>query len=186
MTEQNKVAEIQKKISDTTAEQAANEQTLKNLREERAKLFVENENNSKITSLDKEIATLCNRISNNPAVVKELQNQLAIEQARIAQEERDTLLETQNKIAEDIENLSSEFISLLEKADEVNTQLRAALTAYSALQQKTGENVLSNEHCQGSADYLRILLETMQSQFAGQHAAVSGAGIIPAGVEVRI
>ena len=172
--------EIENKIQATTAAQRRDSKLIDELRQERAKLSIEgdNKNSKRITCIDNEIIKLTTAIGNYPAELELLQQNLATENQRIAQNERDTLLEKQNEVAENIENLSQQFIEALKTANEINNQLQAALQAYSGLQQKTGETVLSNEHCQGSQDYLRVLLETMEYQMAGTHTAMAGGRLV--------
>lgn len=185
---ERKVPEIQEQINRTIACQTANETKLDNLRAERAHYLCEPDvnNDVKIDSLDKSIAALRDEIENAPAVKKELERILTKRQAMDAERERNGKIREQIEAAEDISVYSKNFVALLEKALEVNSQLQQALVKYHALQKQTGQVILSENHCHGSADYLRVLLETMQMQIQGVHTAPVGAGIIGSGVEVRI
>lgn len=181
------VAEIQEQINQTITCQTANEVKLENLREERAHLVVEGDakNEPRIDSLDKQIATLRDTLSNTPAVILELEKILTARQSRDAENKRDELIRQQLEVAEDVQVLSKNFVSMLSRAAEVNNHLQLALSAEAALAQKTGQQVLG-EYCHGSQDYLRVLLETMQLQTSGVHTQPCGAGIISSGVELRI
>lgn len=182
------VAEIQEQINQTIACQTANEAKLEALRAERAHLVCETDvnNDVKIDSLDKQIASLRDVIDNTPAVVKELERILTARERRNAEKERDSLVKQQLEAADEVCVYSKNFVALLEKALDVNSQLQAVLSAYHSLQAKTGQEILSENHCHGSADYLRVLKETMQAQMNGIHTSPVGAGIIGSGVEVRI
>lgn len=181
------VAEIQEQLNQTITCQTANEVKLENLREERAHLVVEGDakNEPRIDSLDKQIATLRDTLSNTPAVILELEKILTARQLRDAENKRDELIKQQLEVAEDVQVLSKNFVSLLSKAAEVNSHLQTARSAEAALAEKTGQQVLQS-YCQGSQDYLRVLLETMQLQTSGVHTQPCGAGIISSGVELRI
>jgi len=181
------VQEIQTQIEATQENLITDKEVLEGLRADRAKLAVENstKNSTKIALLDKQITTLRDKIDNTPAVISELENQLAAEQERLAQAEAAILLEKQNEVADEVEVLSKNFIALLKKANDVNEHLLAALTAEAGLAQKTGQQVLG-DYCQGSRGSLSMLLETMQAQLAGQHTNIVGPGLVPSGVPIRL
>lgn len=181
------VSEIQTKISATIAQQEADGEKLKSLRQEWAQLTVESDSKDekRIVCIDSEILKLRAAIDNSPAVIAELENQLAIENQRIAQTERDNLLEQQNLVASEIEKLSKKLVDLLTKANDVNIELRNALSAEAGLKNKTGVEVLQN-YCDGSMQSLQMLLETCQAQMDGIHTFAAGAGIVSAGSPIRL
>ena len=119
------------------------------------------------------IKRLNSSIDNAPHELKLLEEQLAKEQDRIAQAARAELLTKQQEVADEVGLLSKNFITILEKANEVNTQLLAALSAESGIRQKTGADVLA-DYCHGSMGSLSMLLECMQSELSGIHTTPFG------------
>lgn len=173
------IQEIEQKIVLTNAETTADEESLLNIRAERAKLVVENDarNNPKIDALDRRIDTICCRLANAPAITTEYKSLLTEEKTRLAEVERDDSLSKQLEIVDEIQVLSRSFVSLLEKANNVNVDLRNALTAEAAIQMKTGQDILT-EFAHGSAQSLLMLLEKSQAELSGIHTAPTGPGIV--------
>jgi len=172
------ITEIQSKIQSTLAEQKTDEDAINSLRESRAKLVVENsdKNSEDIASLDSQIAALRNKIDGTPAVIEELNRQLSVEQQRVAEAERAKMLKKQKEICKEIETLSQSFVKTLQRANEINKNLRSALTDEVAIRNKTNANVLTN-WCHGSMQSLDMLLQTMKAQLEGRHTAPVGPGI---------
>lgn len=173
--------EIQTQIDKLTESVSRKKSQIEEYRKKRAHLVLNEADNEKskqaITSIDFEIRKLQRDIDNAPAELELLQSQLADEQERIAQEEQNKLIEQQQEVADEIEVLSKQFVSLLEKANGCNIQLKSALTAEAAIRNKTGVNVLT-EFCHGSMQSLSMLLETMKSQLDGVHTNPTGSGIV--------
>jgi len=142
-------------------------------------------NKAKVTSIDAEIRKLQKAIDNFPAELALLEENLAKEQHRLAQEENDKLLDLQREAANDVELLSKGFIVSLEKSVESNSQLRAALSAETSLREKTGVTILEN-YCHGSMQSLGMLLETMQAQMNGQHTQLVGPGTVPSATPIQL
>lgn len=181
------IQEIQNLISDSQKNLVGGRAKLDDLRRERAHLSIEgiSSNVPKIDSLDKSIEKMQRYIDNCPVVLSELEHLLAAEQNRIEQEVKAELLEHHREIAEEVEVLSKNFISLLEKAVGVNQNLIAALSAEMGIRQKTGADVLK-EYCHGSQMSLEMLLETCQGQMQGQHTEVVGPGILRDSAPMRL
>ena len=179
--------EIENQIATVTAAQRTNSKLIDKLRQERAKLSVENanKNQQKISKIDDEMLKLRVAIENYPSELKLLEENLAAENQRIAQAEMDKLLEQQQEISDEVTLLSKGFVAILKKANDINTQLIAALTAETNLAQKTGQQVLT-EYCHGSIDSLRMLLERMEAQLDGQHTQLVGAGIVGSNTQIRL
>lgn len=180
-TENKTVSEIQTQIDKLKESVLRKKSQIEDYRKKRANLVLNEPDNEKnkqaVTSIDHEIRRLQRDIDNAPAELELLQSQLADEQERIAQDERDKLIEQQQEVADEIEVLSKQFVSLLQKANDVNTQLRSALTAEAALRQKTGKHILEN-YCHGSMQSLSMLLQTMEAQMSGVHTSPVGTGIV--------
>lgn len=179
------VQEIKAQINNLKESTERKETQLEQYRSKRAEIVMNEasttKNKAKVTSIDSEIKQLKRAIENFPTELKLLEENLATEQARIAQAENDKLLEQQREVAEDIEVLSKNFVTILEKAVGLNQNLVAALSAEAGLAAKTGQQVLGN-YCHGSQMSLAMLLELMKSQIDGQHTTPFGA----AGVNIRI
>lgn len=165
--------EIKQRIQLVADNKKADEQALYNLKTERAKLYIENENNPKLRELDKEIATLIAKIDNTPAVITELENQLNVAQQNDSHLAKEKLIEEQQAIARQIAELSERFIESLVTANEINEQLRAAVSAECGLRQKTGIDVLES-FCNPSEGSLPMLLESCEAQMSGQSGSIAG------------
>jgi predicted RNase H-like nuclease (RuvC/YqgF family) len=166
--------DIQIQINSIKAKFAQSKKQVETLRTERARLNLDGKD---VTSIDAEIDSRLRDIHNFPAELALLEQYLAAEQQRIAQEEQDKLVEQQQKVVSDIESLSKKFIATLERANEVNDQLIAAITAETGLRQKTGKHLLDG-YCHGSRQSLCALLEKSQREMDGIHTSPVGAGII--------
>jgi len=105
-----------------------------------------------------------------------LNRQLSVEQQRVAEAERAKMLKKQKEICKEIETLSQSFVKTLQRANEINKNLRSALTDEVAIRNKTNANVLTN-WCHGSMQSLDMLLQTMKAQLEGRHTAPVGPGI---------
>ncbi|MFB0556079.1 MAG: hypothetical protein ACETWQ_22480 [Phycisphaerae bacterium] len=184
-TKQKSVAEIQEQIQDATAKQRSAGKEIDSLRKERARLAVENANKNmgEIGKIDRQIFEFEMTLSSIPAELELLQQNLSAEQARIAQAERDKLLEEQQEIANEVTLLSKGFITILKKANDINTQLRTALTAESRIREKTGKQILQN-YCHGSMQSLQMLLQLMRLQMTGQRTIPTGPGMVANGTPI--
>lgn len=178
MTKPKTIAELQSRINDLNESVETKQEHLEQYRTKRASLVVNEAataaNKQAISNIDTQMAKLQLAIDNAPAEIKLLESQLTAEQTRIAQAKRDDLLEKQNSVAREIESLSQQFIEYLKKANDTNTMLVSARSAYNGLKEKTGADVLEN-YCHGSQQSLRMLLEVMQSQLAGNHTTPLGS-----------
>ena len=190
MTEQTKsksATEIQTDIESKTAELRTASKNIDSLRDERAQLAVNGQssmkNQPRITAIDNEINVLRNKIDNLPAELKLLGENLATENQRVAQAESAALLEQQKQVADDVENLSNQFVQALNKANDINEQLKTALSAEAAIRNKTGADVLA-VYCHGSDGSCKMLLELMQSQMDGIHTTPYGSP--DANIQIRL
>lgn len=159
------VTEIKQRIEQVRKNITANKTKLDGLRVERGQLSIENSkvNAQSIAKLDVQIADCRKDVENGPIELRILEENLTKEQERLAQAERDTILESQNVVAGNIEQLSQEFIDALAKAVQINEQLLLALSAYNNLREKTGQNVLGS-HCRGSRGWLKAVYEICQGE----------------------
>lgn len=175
------IPEIQAQIEKLKEATERKKEHLEAYRSKRAEIVVNEadtqKNKARVTSIDCEIKQLQKSIENAPTELALLEENLIAEQNRLAQKARAGLIEQQQEIAEEAEILSKSFIASLEKANNINSNLRAALSAEAGLAQKTGQQVLGNlgNFCHGSAMSLSLLLEVMQSQFAGNHTTPLGS-----------
>ena len=186
---QSTIQEIEQRITNLKESIERKKTYLEQYREKRAELVINEpgttKNKAKVTSIDSEIKQLKRAIENAPAELALLEENLAAEQRRIAEKKRSELIEQQQEVANEIELLSKGFVSLLEKANNINTLLRAALTAEHGLREQTGQQILEN-YCHGSMQSLSMLLGTMQAQLNGQHTQLVGAGIVASAVPIRL
>lgn len=186
---QSTVQEIEQRIANLKESIERKKTHLEAYRSKRAELVINEpgttKNKAKVTSIDAEIKQLQKSIDNFPAELKLLEENLTKEQERLAQEERAKLFEQQQEVANEVELLSKSFVSLLEKANNINELLLNALSAEAGLAQRTGQKVLG-DYCHGSMQSLSMLLETMQAQLNGQHTQLVGAGIVASAVPIRL
>lgn len=174
-TKINTLHQIEQKFLAVTAEKETAETKIVTLRSQRASLFLEDSSgySQEIDKLDEEIIKLSSFIDSFPSVIEELENQLTKEKCRLAQIERDKLLEQQQEVVDEIHLLSKNFINLISQANEVNINLRNALSAEAGIRNKTGQDLLA-VYTDGSCDSLRMLLETCQVQMDGLHTTPLG------------
>ena len=182
-------AEIQNRINNLNESIKHKETQLEQYRSKRAEITVNEamttKNKQRIANIDAEVKRLKKSIENAPAELKILEENLIAEQNRLAQEARAELLTKQEEVANEVELLSKSFVSLLEKANNINELLCNALSAEAGLREKTGQQILEN-FCHGSMQSLSMLLETMQAQLNGQHTQLVGAGIVASAVPIRL
>lgn len=147
-----------------------NESILNQLRIERGQLSIADakKNTEAIRRLDKQIDTRRRNLENFPIELSLLEEQLTKEKQLEAQKQKVALLKQQQKVVDDVEQLSDDFVNTLTRAMELNTDLRSAITAETRLREKTGQ-VLLSQYCHGSQQSLRMLLEMSQHQMQGQH-----------------
>lgn len=164
---QSTVQEIEQRISNLKESIERKKEQLEEYRTKRAQLVINEvdttKNKAKVTSIDSEIRRLNRAIENFPTELKLLEENLAAEQNRIAEQVRSELIDKQTEISVEISLLSKSFVLLLEKANHTNELLRAALSAEAGLAQQTGQHFLT-ECCRGSLQSLPLLCQTMQSQ----------------------
>lgn len=181
------VAEINQRIEQVKQNSNNNKTKLEELRTKRAALALAKGGIAEIAKLDARIDKVMRDISNAPHELKLLSEQLAEEQAKEAQNERDSMLEGQHEIVNDIERLSKNFIETLQAAVNVNEMLLAALSSEQAVRAKTGEDILSQcQWCHGSQESLEKLLSLMQYQMQGVHTQPVGPGIVSSGQPIRL
>jgi len=183
------ISEIQSKIDDLK-ENVKNKRTyIEQYRNKRAALVVNKAdtagNRQAIAGVDKQIEKLQKAVDNAPAELSVLEQNLNAEKQRVAEAERAALLDSQQKAAAEVENLSAEFIEVLEKANEINAQLRATLSAESGIRQKTGKQLLGS-WCHGSIQSLKALLEKSQREMSGVHTVPTGPGIVASGTPIQL
>ena len=164
---QSTVQEIQAQIEKLKEATERKKEQLEEYRTKRAQLVINEvdttKNKARVTSIDSEIKQLKRAIENFPTELKLLEENLAAEQARIAENERSELVTKQEEAADEVQVLSKSFVGILEKAVNINESLRAALTAEATLAQRTGQH-FPTERCRGSLQSLSMLLEIMQKQ----------------------
>lgn len=163
------VTEITERMEQVRKNITTNKTKLEQLRVERGQLSIENSkaNAQSIARLDVQIEDTRKDVENGPIELRILEENLTVEEQRLAAEARDQLLNQQKEVAGNIEELSEDFVNTLGRAVEINEQLLPALSAYNGLQAKTGANVIGSI-CQGSRGWLRALYEICQGEMEGQ------------------
>lgn len=174
--------EIQARIAQVKKNEVANTAKMESLQNERARLALLMADTKKV---DKQIEDIRRDITSHPAELRLLEEQLTEAQAQATAKARDELIEKQQSIAEDVEQLSQDFVEALQAAKNINNQLVAATSAYTALKEKTGMETLE-AHCQGSQESLSRLLELMEYQMGGIHTATSGPGMVGSNVPILL
>ncbi|MBA7652789.1 hypothetical protein ES703_60628 [subsurface metagenome] len=76
-------------------------------------------------------------------------------------------LAKQKKAAREVEGLSEELGTLLEKANETNIELQKQRSQYSELYNLTNQNVITKPTTLGSLGWLRVLAGTIKAELAG-------------------
>jgi chromosome segregation ATPase len=177
-----KINEMQSRLSKVKESVIRKKEQIEDYRKKRASLILNGDdsqqNKQKLIQIDYQIRERQRDIENAPAEIELLEQQIAAEKQRIAQQEKDNLIEQQQQVAEEVEILSVKFIEILEKANNLNEQLRAALLAETEIRQKTGRQIIT-KWCHGSEGNLNALLEKSKREIAGEHTALIGPGIIP-------
>lgn len=178
MTEQSTVEnrktvqEIKTQISKLKESTERKKEQLEQYRSKRAEITVNEEvtakNKQKIANIDTEIKRLKRAIENAPAEIALLEENLAAEQARIAEAERAKLVEQQQEVANEVELLSRNFVTILEKAVGVNQNLIAASDRYLALKNQTGVELCSENICQGSRQFLKAVYDYCKDELDGK------------------
>lgn len=165
------VQEIEHRISNLKEVTERKKEQLEEYRTKRAQLVINEadtiKNKAKVTSIDAEIRRLNRAIENFPAELKLLEENLAAEQRRIAQAENDKLVDQQREVADEVEILSRNFVTILEKAISVNQNLIAANDRYLALKNQTGADVCSENICQGSRQFLKAVYDFCKDELDG-------------------
>jgi len=163
------IAQIESKLEQRKTAFAQSENSLSGLRSERAKLSLRDteKNKTKITSLDKQIGRVIADSQNLPSEIEVLESELALAQEKQEHQERNRLLVAQKKAAVQVEELSKQFVEILEQAVAVNNKLDLHYREYCRLRVLTKENCISKCICLGSMGSLKYLFEICQKEMQG-------------------
>ncbi len=171
---QETIDKIVQKLSEVNNRLVGNQAELEGLRSQRAKLAIDDQkkNSVAIKQLDKQIDDLNRAIENAPPIIRELEEQLAEAQSKVAAENREQILNDQKTVAKEIESLSKGLVAKLKLAKEINDQLRQAYNQYNQLKEQTGANVLSVKSCEPSSQMLEYLYGFLKGELEGRHCRV--------------
>lgn len=163
------VTHLGQKLKQHKSTLAQSKSKLSGLRSERAKLAVADreKNKTKITSLNKQISQLEFDLQNLPSEIEVLESDLAAATEKQKQAKRSKLLSAQKKAARQVETLSHQFVSDLEKAVDINNKLRTAYDEYLKIQRQTNESVISKKICRPSYGMLRYVFEICSKELSG-------------------
>jgi len=118
--------------------------------------------------LDKEIGQCIFDCNNLPAEIEVLESDLQTATEKQEQAERNKLLTAQKKSAEQVEELSKEFVEVLSKAVKMNSRLNSAYREYCRLHTLTKEFCISKNICLGSHGSLKYLFGICQKEISGE------------------
>jgi uncharacterized phage infection (PIP) family protein YhgE len=176
---QNEIKQIEAKLAETKAKLIADESELTRLREQRAQLVVRSSKKhaAKIEELDTQIEKLRNFITNTPACIAVLQDQLQAAKAKYAAENRDALLNSQKEITKKAKELSKELVRLLAEAVKVNNKLQEAYSRYQSLHDLTKIDFLGSKFAEPSLGMLNYLYDFLKAELEeGKHERIVTAG----------
>jgi len=158
----NDVQRLEAQIASAKKQQIDNTAELEGLRMERGRVSLQKNSAAKLTELNKLIAQKGYDAECAPAVITELERQLAEAKQKLATETRDELLNKQKDIAEQAKSLSKALVDRLKVAVEVNQQLHQVYAQYKSLADLTHQDFLGShiaEPSNGMLDYLFSFLK---------------------------
>lgn len=115
-----------------------------------------------------EVLNISEDIQNGPYQIEALEEQLAIEKAKIAADTRVSLLEQEKAAASEVEALSKELVTTLSAAMNVNDKLNLAYREYCSLKEVTGQSCISQNITRGSEGMLHYLYEIVSQELEGK------------------
>ena len=166
----SKLEMLEQKQTELSERQQDSGTEMELLRKHRAKLVLSGKesNKKRIASLDKQINSLTQQISNTPSEHSYIDEEIKKEQERIAKRDMDRLLAEQKSVAGQMKEFSAALSQLLEKAVAVNSKLLAANVRYRTLYDKTGANLASKFCSQGSYQFLQVVYDYISKETAGE------------------
>jgi len=167
-----KIEELQDQILQLKKSTETKLEQIDEYRTKRAELVINEEmsdvNKRKIASIDAEINRRVRCIENFPAELKILENEIAAEEKRIADSKRSELLAEQRVLSDEIEETSEELVLILEHACRINDKLVDSNARYKVLKSQTGADFLSENVCQGSQQFLKVVTEFNAAELKGE------------------
>jgi len=114
-------------------------------------------NRAKLANYDAIINRNLRCIENAPSEIALLEKAIVTEQKRIADSKRSELLAEQRVLSDEIEETSEELVLILEHACRINDKLVNSNARYKVLKSQTGADFLSENVCQGSQQFLKVV-----------------------------
>ncbi len=169
----DKIATAQERLEETKQKFETTQKRDQELIKEKAKLkaseLLENRQNGKrITEIDKARGKLHSEIEIYPDLIKEVEAKIET----LGKEKEEGILKgnlaEQKKAAREVERLSEELGTLLEKANQANIELQKCRSIYLKLGELTGQGVIAKPTTLGSLGSLRMLAGIINAELEGQ------------------
>jgi len=179
---QKAIAKIETKLTEIKKQQIDETTNLNQLREKRARLFVEDstKHSKQIAKLDADIDKLRTFITGLPDIITVLEKQLQTAKAKYAAEARNELLDKQKEVTKLCKELSKQLVAQLKVAVETNQKLQVVYRQYQNLYELTKIDFLGAMFAEPSLGLLEYLFGFLDGELnKGLHCRRSSSGGLP-------
>ena len=169
---EDKIALAEKELIEQRTRFEDRKKELDGLIKERARLgasaILDNEKDGKrVAEIDSQRNKLRSELEIYPDILREVEAKIeGFKKEKVEGILRENLAK-QKKAAREVEGLSEELGTLLEKANETNIELQKQRSQYSELYNLTNQNVITKPTTLGSLGWLRVLAGTVKAELAG-------------------